>query len=210
MTDLRDGFLYHPESVATTAQLERLLAGEHNTAFDDPFGAAVQEAEQELRDEEEKERKTLERLDLIRAKIERLKAHKVEVEKAVHHFLDTGKIEDVLLPACRELISNEWRAFAEADAPTKEQEIKDASDALSHQLGDDWKISETKADDKFVYVTIKRLRAVAAPERPYADEIVARVTEKVRAAFKTYRLDFKTRARPLRLLAIPTNPRASP
>lgn len=61
MTELRDGFLYHPDD---SGQLERLLAGEHNTAFDDPFRVAVHEAVQELRDEEEKERKALERLSL--------------------------------------------------------------------------------------------------------------------------------------------------
>lgn len=207
MTELRDGFLYHPEN---TEQLERLLAGEHNTAFDDPFRVVVREAEQELRDEEEKERKALERLGLIRAKIARLKAQKEKVEEAVQHFEDTGEIEDVLLPACRELIAKERRAYAEADAPTKADEIKNANDELAEHLSDDWQIAETKADDNFVYVTIKRRRTVAAPERPSAEDMAARVIERVKAAFSAYRTDFLHRARPLRLMAVPANPRASP
>lgn len=207
MTELRDGFLYHPDN---NGQLERLLAGEHNTAFDDPFRVAVHEAVQELRDEEEKERKALERLSLIRAKIARLKAHKEKVEVAVQQFEETGKIEDILLPACRELIANKRRSYNEADALTKAAEIKNANDELADHLGDDWQIADTKADDEFVYVTIKRRREVVAPERPSADVIAARVIEQVKAAFNTHRADFLDRARPLRLMAVPANPRASP
>ncbi len=207
MTELRDGFLYHPDD---SGQLERLLAGEHNTAFDDPFRVAVHEAVQELRDEEEKERKALERLSLIRAKIARLKAHKEKVEIAVQHFEETGEVEDILLPACRELIANERRSYNEADAPTKAAEIKNANDDLTGHLGDDWEIACSKADDEFVYVTIKRRRIVAASARPSTDEIAARVIERVKTAFETYRADFLDRARPLRLMAVPANPRASP
>lgn len=207
MTELRDGFLYHPDD---KGELERLLAGEHNTAFDDPFRVAVHEAEQELRDEEEKERKALERLSLIRAKIARLKAHKEKVAVAVQHFEETGKVEEILLPACRELIANERRSYNEADAPTKAAEIKNANDELTDHLGDDWQIAGAKVDDEFVYVTIKRRRIVAAPARPSTDEIAARVIERVKLAFETYRADFLDRARPLRLMAVPANPRASP
>lgn len=209
MTELRDGFLYL-DTGTRASQLERLLVGEHNTAFDDPFGIAVREVEDALHEEEEKERKALERLRLIRAKIDRLKTHKIEVAEAVQHFEDTGKIEDILLPTCRELISKERRAYVEADAPTKAQEIKDANDALTEQLCDDWKIADTMADDEFVYVTIKRRRTAVAPERPSSDEIAIRIIESVKTAFKTYRADFIDRARPLRLMAMPANPRASP
>jgi hypothetical protein len=45
---------------------------------------------------------------------------------------------------------------------------------------------------------------------PSTDEIAIRVIERVKAAFKTYRADFIDRARPLRLMAVPANPRASP
>ena len=207
MIELRDGFLYHPDD---GGQLERLLAGERNTAFDDPFRMAILEAEQELRDEEEKERKALERLVVIRAKIIRLKAQKEKIEEAIQHFEEAGEIEDVLIPTCPELIANERCAYADADAPTKVDEIKNAGDELAERLSDDWQIAETKVDDNFVYVTIKRQRTEVAPERPSAEEIAACVTERVKAAFAAYRTGFLDRAQSLRLMAVPANPRASP
>ena len=43
MTELRDGFFYHPDGETPEQQMQRLLAGEHNPAFDDLFSAVARQ-----------------------------------------------------------------------------------------------------------------------------------------------------------------------
>lgn len=206
MTELRDGFFYHPDGNSPTAQLERLLAGEHNLAFDGLFSTTFSEVNAEIASAEQMRRKLLEQLVALRKKLRDLHSHKQQVTQAVKKFETTGEIDPVLIPACESLIAKEQAAFRTADADVKADEVKDAKTTLAETLPQGWEIAGTRADDEFVYVTIKRPRAVAAAERPSREKIV----EKVRKAFETYRLDFLNRVRPIPMTAAPASPRASP
>jgi len=206
MTEIRDGFFYHPGGDSPTAQLERLLAGEHNLAFDGLFSTTFSEVDAEIASAEQMRRKLLERLVALRKKLRDLHSHKQHVTHAVEKFEATGEIDPVLIPACDSLIAKEQAAFRAADADVKADEVKVAKTALTETLPDGWDITEAAADDEFVYVTIKRRRHVAAQERPSREKIV----EKVRKAFETYRLDFLNRIQPIRMAAVAASPRASP
>lgn len=210
MTEIRDGFFHHPDGNAPEKQMQRLLAGEHNTAFDGLFSTTISEVDGDIKEAELLRQKLLSQLVDLRKKLLSLRANRDEIKQAVQTFEDTGEIAPVLIPACDAMVAKEQAALRKADAPIKATEIDDAKSDLAEKLPDDWDISETTADDEFVYVTIKRRRAVVAAERPSSDETRSQIIERVRQAFETYRADFLDRARPLRLMAVPANPRASP
>lgn len=208
MPVVRDGFFYHPGGSGPDAQLKRLVDGEHNVGFDNLFATTIDEADAAIRQAEEEYKKTEERLHTLKAKIVDLNAHKEQVKEAVRHFEDTGEITDVLIPECRKLIADERKVYADEDKALEAEEIETATAALKGQIGDDWDIADSHADDEFVYVTIKRPRQAAAPARPSAEEIALRVIEKVRQAFDTYRFEFKNRVRVLDFMATPARPGA--
>ena len=210
MSELRDGFFYPHDSMTPLAQMERLLAGEHNPAYDDLFSTTVSEVDGEIREVEAHRKKLLSQLVSLRKKLLSLRAHRAEITQAVQTFTETGEIAPVLIPACEAIVAKEQAARSAADAPTKEAEIATAKTILTEKLPDGWTVTETTADDEFVYVTIKCKRTVAAPARPEREETRARIIDRVRQAFETYRLDFMNRPQPIRLSAVPANPRASP
>lgn len=210
MTDIRDGFLYHPDGETPNNQMARLLAGEHNPAFDDPFSTTVREVDDDIKAAKRERKKLLEQLANLRRKMVGLRSRRDEIKDAVEQFEDTGEIADVLIPACRALLSDERRAISEEDAPTKAEEVKAATGDLKTAIGDDWKVVDTNADDEFVYITVRRERRSPAPARPSDDDMKDRIVEKVKAAFEAYRRDFIGRTRLSPITLAPVNPRASP
>ena len=133
-----------------------------------------------------------------------------EITQAVQTFDETGEIAPVLFPACEVMAAKEQAALRVADAPTKDAEIEKAKATLTDKLPGDWVVTETTADDEFVYLTVKCRRAVVAPERPSNDETRARIIERVQQAFESYGRDFLNRVRPLRPVTVRPSPRASP
>lgn len=210
MSELRDGFFYPHDSMTPLAQMERLLAGEHNPAYDDLFSTTVSEVDGEIREVEAHRKKLLSQLVSLRKKLLSLRAHRAEITQAVQTFTETGEIAPVLIPACEAIVAKEQAARSAADARTKEAEIATAKTILTEKLPDGWTVTETTADDEFVYVTVRCKRTVAAPARSEREETRARIIDRVRQAFETYRLDFMNRPQPIRLSAVPANPRASP
>lgn len=210
MTELRDGFFYHPDGESPEQQIQRLLAGEHNPAFDDLFSTTIQEADSEIREAERARKKLLSQLVDLRNKLLSLRANRDEINQAVQTFEETGEIAPVLVPACDAMVAKEQTALRKADAPIKAAEIDDAKATLTANLPDGWDVAETAADDEFVYLTVKCRRAVVAPERPSNDETRARIIERVQQAFESYGRDFLNRVRPLRPVTVRPSPRASP
>jgi len=210
MTEIRDGFFQHPSGNAPNDQMERLLNGEHNPAFDDLFSTTISEVDGDIREVERARKKLLSQLVNLRKTLLSLRANRDEIKQAVQTFEETGEIAPVLLPACNAMVAKEQAALRKADAPLKVTEIDSAKTALTKELPDEWDVADATADDEFVYVTVKRRRTSAAAERPSSDESRVRIIERVQQAFETYGRDFLDRAQPLPLMAIPANPRASP
>ena len=86
MTELRDGFLFHPFGEDPAKQLERLLAGEHNPAFDDLFSTTQQEVQDALTTAEKEREKLLGQLKRLRRKMLDLRAKREDIEDAVQAF----------------------------------------------------------------------------------------------------------------------------
>lgn len=210
MTELRDGFFYHPDGNSPEQQMQRLLSGDHNPAFDSLFSTTIQEADREIKEAERDRKKLLSQLIDLRNKLLSLRANRDEIEQAVLTFQETGEIAPVLVPACDEMVAKEQAALRKADAPIKASEIDDAKAALAETLPEGWNVADTTADDEFVYVTVKRQRTIVAAERPSSDETRARIIERVQQAFETYGRDFLNRVRPPRAGKALANPRASP
>ena len=210
MSELRDGFFYHPDSVAPLAQMQRLLVGEYNPAYDNLFSTTISEVDDAIGEVEAHRKKLLSQLVSLRNKLLSLRAHRAEITQAVQTFTETGEIAPVLIPACEAMVAKEQAALRAADAPTKDTEIASAKAVLTTALPEGWSVTETTADDEFVYVTVRCKRTVVAPVRPEREETRARIIDRVRQAFETYRLDFMNRPQPIRLSAVPANPRASP
>ncbi|WP_170404421.1 hypothetical protein [Ruegeria arenilitoris] len=199
MTDLRDGFLYHPDGDSATDQLRRLVAGEYNLSLDDLFSSTLDEADEAILKAEQEHLKAEEALRRLEVKVRSLRERKVEVESAIREFETSGEINEVLYPECHKLLAAERREFSSADAEAKASEIEKAETAVAGALGSGWDVEDTHADDEFVYVTVKRKR-VKAPTtpRPTRDTII----EKVRQAFDVYGDAFKNRVKPARLASV--------
>lgn len=208
MSDIRDGFLYHPDGETPKVQMARLLSGEHNPGFDDLFSTTIQEVDDEIKAAERDRKKLLDQLANLRRKMLSLRSRRVEVAEAVEHFENTGEIADALMPACNALLAGERRALAEQDAPTKADEIETATDDLKTSIGDDWDVVEANADDEFVYITVKRERRIPAPARPSAEDMKDAIVEKVKSVFEAYSQDFIGRTRLSPIMSV--GPRAPP
>lgn len=213
MTDLRDGFLYHPEGSSPTDQLKRLIKGVPNLAFDDIFATTKREAADATQKARSDHYKALEQLARLKARIAQLadditsaEKHEKTVAEAAKRFDETGEIDDVLVPTCHALLAAEQQKFDASDSPKKADEIDAASKFVNEHLGKGWDISETHADEEFVYVTVKRRRKETPPEpRPSRDTVL----EKVKRAFEAHRSEFAARVQPLRLASVTVgNPRA--
>lgn len=194
MTELRDGFLYHPDGSSPTDQLRRLVAGEQNLAFDDMFSTTQREAEEATSRAKSDHEKAVHQLDLLKAKIARLEedvvdavAHEVSVAVAIKNFEKTGEIDDILIPSCRAFLASERQQFDADDAPKKAAEIETASKLVGKMLGQSWDVADTHADEEFVYVTVKRRREVTPPSPRPTREVVV---EKVKQAFEAHRREF--------------------
>lgn len=210
MAEPLDGFFFHPEGASPEAQLARLIAGEHNPNFDSPFSTTIDEVNDEIKAAEAERGKLLARLVTLREKMLSLRAHKQQVTQAVERFEATGEIDPVLIPACKALTAKEHAALRKDDEPIRQTEIKNAKETLTANLPDGWDVTETTADDEFVYVTVKRRREVVAAERPSRETTSEGIVEQVKQAFEAYRRDFLNRTRPLRLVTVTASPRASP
>ncbi|MCA0205145.1 MAG: hypothetical protein LCH92_12440 [Proteobacteria bacterium] len=210
MAEPLDGFFFHPDGGSPDAQLARLLAGEHNPNFDSPFSATFDEVDDEIRGVEAERKRLLARLVMLREKLVSLRAHRQQVTEAVERFEATGEIAPLLIPACKALSAKEQAALRKADDPIKNTEIDNAKATLAASLPGGWDVTETTADDEFVYVTIKRRREVVAAERPSHETTREGIVEKVKQAFEAYRRDFLNSARPLRIVTTTASPRASP
>lgn len=210
MSEIRDGFFYSPDGMAPADQMQRLLSGEHNPAFDDLFSTTISEVGDEITEVEGARKKLLAQLVTLRKKLLRLRAQRDEIKRAVQTFAETGEIAPVLIPACEAMVAKEQAALRAADAPTKDAEIATAKAALTEKLPDGWSVMETTADDEFVYVTVRCKRAVVAPARPEREEARARIVDRVRHAFESYARDFVNRPQPLHLPWGSVRPRASP
>lgn len=199
MTDLRDGFLYHPDGGSSTRQLKRLLASEHNLALDDLFSTTLDEADGAILKAEKEYAKAVERLARLEDKIKELKEEKIEITSAIHRFEETGEVAEVLYPSCERLLASERQEYASNDAAAKAKEISDAETMVGDALGTGWDVDNSRADDEFVYVTIKRRRATPPTvARPTKDTLI----EKVRQAFDAHAQSFRERVKPVRLANI--------
>jgi hypothetical protein len=62
MAEPLDGFFFHPDGGSPEAQLSRLIAGEHNPNFDNPFSTTFDEIDDEIKAAETERGKLLARL----------------------------------------------------------------------------------------------------------------------------------------------------
>jgi hypothetical protein len=169
-----DGFFYHPDGAKPSAIAERIAAGRINPRLDDVFAIAVQETKDERRANVKRKNRLLARTDEINAELVRLDQAQQALDerlKRQHHAIEiyqqTGKIDDELLtPKCARLIDQERKAIAEA-------EFDSVDDTLPVPKG--WDKCGQRVDDKFIYVTFKRQRAIKG--KSPSDRVKAKIVK---------------------------------
>ena len=219
MTELRDGFFYHPDGDGPTSHLKRLIAGEHNHALDDPHCVVLNDTDNAIAQAKSEYDKAQIRLVHLKTQIavledgirglkdhiDDLEDNRVEVVDAIRHFEETGELDDILIPEPDRLLGG----FDKNDEARKATEIADAWKALDDALTDEWDVANTRADDEFVYVTVKRRREsppTPTTERPTRDVVAATIWQ----AFETFAREFKDVVRPPRLASVTVGPRSPP
>jgi hypothetical protein len=99
----------------------------------------------------------LARIDKINSEVARLEQAQEALDdrldrqhRAIEKYQRTGKIdEELLTPKCAKLIGQEHKADTEAEF-----------EAVKDTLPEGWEVSGKRMDDEFIYVTLKRQRAI--------------------------------------------------
>ena len=169
-----DGFFYHPDGAKPSAIAERIAAGRINPRLDDVFAIAVQETKDDKRANVKRRNRLLARIDKINAELARLDLAQQALDErlkrqdhAIGLYQQSGKIDDELLtPKCAQLIDQERKADTEA-------ELDAVEDTLPVPEG--WDKCGQRVDDKFIYVTFKRQRAIKG--KSPSDRVKAKIVK---------------------------------
>ena len=208
MTLVVDGFLYHPDGDNPNEQLQGLLLGQHNPAFDDLFAATKHESKVATQKAKAKYLRAKDQLVRLKARIADLEKnvlesemHEEAVAEAAKEFDKTGEIAGILIPCCEAFLAAAERRFDEIDSPSKTSEIEAASQFVSESLESDenWNVQDAYADDKYVYVTVRKPRSeVPAECRPTKETVLSQILQ----AFDAHGRDFFCRTRPVQLASV--------
>jgi len=152
------GLLWVADSAASAANFVRGTANEH---VENPFALAVEETTKEL-DRLRRRRASLEaQLSAIADEEQRLVAKLEAQQQAIAKYEETGEIDSRLVPECKAAIKRELNADSRELLNAADlQEVPRLRGAVK-QLG--WEFASQKADNEFVYVTLKRKREEVAP-----------------------------------------------
>ena len=204
MRTVADGLFYHPDGVTSADVLKRLAEGTTNYNLDDPFKPAIDETEQELAKLEERIFRAEQRLITLRH--EKIRAQqRLEAQSAAKaRFVETGEIDEVLLPSVLSL--------AEAEVAEQRKKIKDAENFV---LPEDLKSAGWKADktirvtDTEIIVTIRKRRTDTPVGVEQTEERIAKAVEN---AMQPYRVDASHYRRVLRehIARRPQQPKGPP
>ena len=200
MTGLRDGIFAHQEGSTPRHVVARLLDGRVNPRLDNPFAMTFEELEDRLAKAKKQRFDAVHRLKALRNEIKRLEQEQRELVEAQRRFVETGEIDPALIPECDHVVAEQ---MSERNAVA----CKAARAGIEEKVkAEGWQVERTHADDRYVYVTIKRAREeFDTVEEPQKERIVARVIE----AIESRKDAFRQFLAPMRRIATaPVNPAA--
>lgn len=165
------GFFFNAEGSAPEKVADRIVAGTATPHLDDLFSVSLQETVSEA----EAVRTKMMRLAVRKAQIEReLQELEAEHERlvgefeekraAVEQYQESGEIADILLPNTDKLSKAE-------DARLASNEVKE----IELPLPDGWEVTGRRADDEYIYLTVRCARPASSIEVP--ERIEAAVTK---------------------------------
>lgn len=137
--------------------VSRLLRGEIDPANDDFFVLALEETKRAAERKEQRIARLRSQMEKLQAEIETeqqaqadLQATYREQLAAIEAYQKTGEIADCIIPKC-----DDAERQAEADAR------RDECEAVDLETPEGWERSSVRADDEYVYVTLRKRRTVA-------------------------------------------------
>lgn len=200
MTGLRDGIFAHQEGATPRHVVKRLLDGRVNPRLDNPFAMTFKEMADRLAKAKKQRFDAVHRLKALRSEIKRLEQEQRDLVEAQQRFVETGEIDPALIPECDHVVAEQMSErngiACEAARAVIEDKVK----------AEGWQVERTHADDRYIYVTIKRRREeFDTVEEPQKERIVARVIE----AIESRKDAFRQFLAPMRRIATaPVNPAA--
>lgn len=177
MTDIVDGIFFHNEGGGYRDVLERLSDGRANPRLDNPFAPAFREVRSRIEKAKKAKAAAELKVRLQDREIEELEKTQAELDAAYERFIDYGKVDELLLPSCDELLAEQKSAACEDVCLAAEAaiapEIKPAIDA-------GWEIKGKRANENYVYITLRRRREeFETEERPSEMRLVEQIHEAI-------------------------------
>ncbi|MGQ0565462.1 MAG: hypothetical protein ACT4OK_10370 [Gemmobacter sp.] len=200
MTGLRDGIFAHQEGSTPRHVVERLLDGRVNLRLDNPFAMTFEELKERIAKAKKQKFDAEHRVLLLAGEIDRLETQQRDLVEAQQRFVETGEIDPALIPECDHVVAEQASGRNAVACKAARAVIEDKVKA------EGWQVERTHADDRYVYVTIKRAREeFDTVEEPQKERIVARVIE----AIESRKDAFRQFLAPMRRIATaPVNPAA--
>lgn len=137
--------------------VSRLLRGEIDPANDDFFVLALEETKRAAERKEQRIARLRSQMEKLQAEIETEQQAQAELQAtyseqlaAIEAYQKTGEIADCIIPKCGDA---ERQAEAEAR--------RDECEAVDLKTPEGWERSSVRADDEYVYVTLRKRRTVA-------------------------------------------------
>jgi chromosome segregation ATPase len=150
----------------------RMLRGELDPANDDLFVLALEETKRAAEKKVQRIARLQAQMEKLQAEIdaeqqslEGLQVRYREQREAIELYQETGEIAECIIPHCDEA---EQKALADAR--------RDEREAVDLETPEGWERSSVRADDEYVYVTLRKRRTVAG-EVP--SEVRSRVIDAV-------------------------------
>lgn len=199
-----DGLFYHPDGATAAAVLKRMAESTTNYNLDDPFEPAIDESERELAKLEERIFRAEQRLITLRHEKVRAQQRLEEQRAAKKRFVETGEIDEVLVPSVL--------ALAEAEAAEQRKKIRDAEKFVLPQdlKKAGWEADKTiRVTDTEIIVTIRKRRADTPVDVELAKERIAKTVED---SMQPYRVEDSRYRRVLRehIARRPQQPKGPP
>lgn len=181
MSGLVDGLYSHVDGSEPKVVAKRLLEGRLNPRLDDPFGLTFEEMDAKIARLRKRKADAELRATIVKNELARAETERQQLLEAKERFYETGEVDPALLPDCSDIHTADKSAYDSETLDAAEQSLTESVDANG------WEIDRRRADDEFVYITIKRRRAEFEVDRIEQRPVRERLVERIRSVVEAHR-----------------------
>lgn len=181
MSGLVDGIFNHVEGSSPRNVAERMIDGRLNVRLDDPFGLTFEEMNDKIERLKKRQADAEHRAMVLADEVQRAEEEKQQLLAARQQFYETGEIDPSLIPECSGIHASERQSFNRETLDAAEQTLSETVE------GEGWEIDRRRADDEFVYITVKRRREEFDEQRVEQRPVKAQLVQRVREVIEAHR-----------------------